>query len=129
MRIDFNGEDGNFGKNKAFIKKEGQGYEGMLKERKRALPEMQDSIQKIMNDFNGESICIIVMKEDENGKPTGNHILMTGVAKPEMQLALGRALNDGAKQAVDVLMETIKKNPESLAGMMDDLLDELKGMN
>lgn len=91
-------------------------YKDMLELRKKQLPKIQANIQKILEDYNGENITIIVQKEDENGMPERSKILMAGTARIECQIAMGKELSLASEKAIEVMMETAKK------GGLDGLL-------
>ncbi|MGK2896077.1 MAG: hypothetical protein ACSLEY_00530 [Candidatus Saccharimonadales bacterium] len=105
------------------------GYEGMMRERKKMLPEMQDAIQEALDEWNGESIVMIVMKEDENGLPNGTHTIATGVARPQMQIAMGKALTDMAEHIMHTIMDVAKDDPKAMLDIAEALIDEIKREN
>lgn len=105
------------------------GYEAMIKTRKKKLPEMQEAVQDVLKDWGGENLAIILMKEDENGLPTGSHIIMTGCARPEMQIGLAKALNKTSETAIEQLIDTAKENPEILIKVMSAIVDMVKEDN
>lgn len=89
-------------------------YQNMLKERKNKLPEMQDAIQNVLKDWDGSSIAIVVMKEDENGLPEGAHSMMTGVSRAEMQVAMGKQLNMMSEEVMHMIVEAVKDDPKAM---------------
>lgn len=106
----------------------GGNYETMLKFRAKKLPEIKESIQDLFKDYDGGSVAIVIMKEDENGMPSGRHLFMAGVSRPEVQFMLGKALNDASEEAIDCIMEEAKKSPEHLIAvtkMMAEMLEQL----
>lgn len=103
-------------------------YEAMLKFRAKKLPEIQKEIQDLFKDYDGGSVAIVIMKEDENGMPSGRHLYMAGVSRPEVQFMLGKVLNDASEDAIDCIMEQAKKSPEHLiavTSMMAEMLSKL----
>lgn len=90
------------------------GYEEMMKLRKEQLPRFEKEIQEAFKDYNGESFAIIMMKEDENGKPSGSHVIMAGVSGLLTQVALSKKLDDMSSQLMEVIIDTAKGNTEAL---------------
>lgn len=121
MNIDFNGD-----KEKTKMSK--GDYAEMIAMRKKTLPEIQKNVQEMFKDYDGGAMCIVIMKEDENGMPVGRSVLMGGVARPEVQIMLGKYLNDASTKAIDLLIEEAKKDPEHMLKLADSLLDFMKDL-
>lgn len=111
MKIDFNGKGK--GKHKVSGLISGD-YETMVKTREKELPHIQETIQEVLENYSGESICIVIQKEDENGMPEASQIFMAGVSRMECQLTLGKALNDASQQAIEILMESAKGDVKAM---------------
>ena len=105
-------------------------YETMLKERQKKLPELEAAVQEVLNDWNGETLCVIKIHEDENGDPSGQHVFIGGVSKLGGQLALGKVLINTADGIRDRLLDIIKDDPskarEVLGEMLEFLANDLK---
>ena len=104
----------------------GGGYPAMIKKRKEQLPKIQDNIQEILENYSGESIAIILMKEDENGDVTGSNMLMSGVSKVESQIRMAKALNIASNKAMDILMKGVEGNPKARLQIASMLVDSIK---
>lgn len=128
MIIDF--DSNNDKKKTKEIKMETGNFETQMKLRKKQVPKIEASIQEILKDYSGESITIIVQKEDENGQPDHARILMAGVSQMESQLAMSRALDRASDQAVEILLEGAKGDTQALIkigiAMMQDIANENK---
>lgn len=122
MKIDFNGKSDNTDKSEVMT----GGYEKMLKMREQKLPEIQEAINEVFKDYDGGSVAIIVMKEDENGMPSGRNLFMGGVSRPEVQIYMSKALFDASDDAINVLMEAAKKNPKQFVELTKQLLNFMK---
>lgn len=125
MKLNFNGKDGKKGYRKTDVRI--GSYEDMLKERERRMPEMQAELQKLFDNWSGETIIIIKAENDENGDPTGHHELILGVDKPTVLLGMMKHLD----QTQETLMHSLVENgdPRMLmamaADMMKDILKEI----
>lgn len=100
-------------------------YERMVKERKKKLPELENAINDVLKDYDGGSICIVAIKEDENGDAEGHSLFIGGVSKLQTQIKLGMALNDASDQVKDKLVEGVGGDPGALAALLTGLVDEL----
>lgn len=121
MHINFNNNDSG---NVSRITK--GSYEHMLKERAKHLDHIREGIQNVLSDYDGTSIAIIVMKEDENGMPDGHKIFMGGLARPEMQLALSKALHESSTEAIDLLVDSMKSSGEDIVELTEQLIKYMK---
>lgn len=124
MKVNFGGKDSNISDKSEIMR---GGYAGMMKMRKEKLPEIQEAINEVFKDYDGGSLAIIVMKEDENGMPSGRHLFMGGVSRPQVQMAMGKALNDAASDAIDVLIEAAKRDPKNFLEITKELIDFMQG--
>lgn len=104
----------------------GGNYEDMLKMRKKQLPKIQESIQDALKDYDGTSIAIIVMKEDENGMPDGSQVVMAGVSRMESQLAMGKALSTAADKTMEILMEGAKGDVKAMLAIASALVNVIE---
>ena len=106
-------------------------FASMMKMRDKQLGDIQNSIRDVLKDYGGESIVIIVQKEDENGMPDHARMLMAGVSRMESQVAMSSALDKAARQAIEVLVDSAKGNPEALIkiamAVAEDIKDNKKG--
>lgn len=101
------------------------GYERMLKERKNKLPQLESAVQEVLDEWSGETICIIKIHEDENGDPSGQHIFIGGVSKISGQIALGKALSEASYNIRDKLIEVAKEDPGSAKAILGEMLEYL----
>lgn len=123
MQINFNNSNG-----KESVSKLTKGdYESMLKERAKHLDHFREGIQEILSDYDGTNICIIVMKEDENGLPEGNKIFMGGMGRPEVQIALSKALHEASHEAIDLLIQAAEGDVDALLSLSKQLVNFMKG--
>ena len=100
-------------------------YETMLKERQKKLPELEAAVQEVLNDWNGETLCVIKIHEDENGDPSGQHVFIGGVSKLGGQLALGKVLIKTADGIRDRLLDIIKDDPSKAREVLGEMLEFL----
>lgn len=124
MKIDFNSK-GKKDKNYDSDLINGN-YEDMLKMRKKQLPKIQESIQEALKDYDGTSIAIIVMKEDENGMPDGSHVVMAGCSRMESQLAMGKALSMAADKTMEILMESAQGDVKAMLAIASALVNVME---
>ena len=89
-------------------------FESMVKKRKQKLPELQATIQDALKDYEGESICIIIQKEDENGLPEKTQVIMAGVSRMECQLRLSKALDEASGMALKYLVESAQGDLDAM---------------
>jgi tRNA/tmRNA/rRNA uracil-C5-methylase (TrmA/RlmC/RlmD family) len=101
------------------------GYEQMVKERKKKLPELEAAINDVLKDYDGGTIAIITIKEDENGDAEGHSLFIGGVSKLETQIALGRSFIDASEEIRDKLLDVVKENPQAFGTVLSALLEEL----
>lgn len=101
-------------------------YATMIKTRKEKLPEIEDTIREALKDYEGQSICIVIQNEDENGKPESHHIMMAGVSRMECQLAMAKSLSHASKQALDLLMESANGDVTAMLRIAAAMVDEIK---
>lgn len=119
MNIDFNKKNKS-GKVRESVMQRSD-YEGMLKSRKEHLPHLQKGIQEIFKDYDGTSMAIIIVKEDENGLPVDTQVLMGGVARPVTQMYLGKALTEASKDVMNLLLEGASGDVDKLLSLVKDL--------
>lgn len=118
----------NFGKNsksKRHSEVFDGGYEKMMKERKSKMPELEAAVQEVLDDWSGETLCIIKIHEDENGDPSGNHVFIGGVTKLGTQLALAKVLMGTADDIRDRLLDVAKDNPGAAKQILGEMLEFL----
>lgn len=94
-----------FNKNHKETKISGGSYEDMLKQREEKLPQMQEAIQTLFDNWHGQPIAVVMVEEDENGDPKGAHQLIVGAGKPESQLRLAKGLDQASNEVVKVLAQ------------------------
>jgi ribosomal protein L21E len=122
VQIEFN----NRNDNKKNVSKISSGdYASMLKLRKETLSKIQDGIQDMLKDYDGQSITIIIQHEDENGMPDHTHVLMAGVGRLESQIAMGKALSDGADQVLELLMESTKGDTKAMLKLANAMMNTI----
>lgn len=109
MKIDFDNKDNQL--NSELI---AGNYELMVKKRKEQLPIIQATIQKALDNYEGQSIVLIVSKEDENGHPIGHDLVMAGVSRMECQFSMAESLDKAARTAIEVLMDSCKDDPKAI---------------
>ena len=89
------------------------GYEDIVKHREKQLPKIEAEIQKVLENYHGQGIALIMLEEDENGQATGVRSLISGVGHPTGQLQLAKSLISGGQEVIDLLVESIaKESPE-----------------
>lgn len=98
-------------------------FEYFLKTRAKKLSELQDAINEILKDYDGGLVAIVVMKEDEDGLPSGKQMFLGGVSRPETQLMMSKALGDASRKAIELLLEAVKKDPEQVVTITGQLLN------
>lgn len=108
MKIDFNSDDNKH------VGMEVGNFESMTKMRKKQLPEIQATIQEALKDYDGGSISIIVIKEDENGMPIGHSLLMAGVSRMECQIDMAKSLDMASNSAMEVLLKGADGNIKAM---------------
>ena len=101
-------------------------YEAMLKMRAKQLPKIQDAIRETLKDYEGTSIAIIVMKEDENGMPEGSHVVMAGCSRMESQIAMGKALSEASDKTMEILMESSKGDIKAMLSIAAALVNVME---
>lgn len=123
MKIEFNNNDKSKRNHKGRSFK--GGFEDMMAERKKQLPEFQAHIQEHLADYNGEMVAVIKVSEDENGDPTGTSVFVGGVCTFESSMKMLRAL-DEAKDAITTQMaEGAAENPEIIGDIFGNMLSDL----
>jgi len=108
-----------FGDDKKNTKKYDSGveegnFEDMLKLRDKQLPKIEESIRDALKDYHGQNICILVGEEDENGYPSGTHVVMAGVGRMESQLYMARALSHASDQSLEILQDSAKGDVKAM---------------
>lgn len=118
MKINFND---NQKKNKSQLVAElSEGsYEDMLNIRKKKLPEIQENIQDIFKDYDGEFLTIVKQHEDENGDPEATTIFIGGVAGMKSQLAMLKNLEQAKKSLIDSMLKAVSGNHRATLQMME----------
>lgn len=130
MNIKFDGsKDGN--KEIFEIRKADFGH--MLKMRKEKFPELSSGIQDALKDYDGGTFALIVMEEDENGLPHSRQLVLGGVSRPEVHVALASELRKAADHLQDSMIEQASGNPEMLLKLAqiftEQLTEEIKQFN
>lgn len=125
MKVNFNGKDKKDKDNEDSLLMGGN-FETMIKTRKKQLPKFQESIQDVLDGYEGESMCIIVMKEDENGMPAGSQVVMAGVSRMETQIAMGKALSQASDKAMEILMESAKGDIKAMLAIAAALVNVME---
>lgn len=126
MKADFGRNKKSKG-SKTFISEVSSGdFEHMMKHREDHLPEIEKQINKVLKDYDGGSITIIVQREDENGMPDHTELLMAGTASIESQIAMAQAIRKAADSAMEVLMESCKGNTSAMLRLAALMMDEIK---
>jgi hypothetical protein len=120
MKINFNGKN-NENENKVEVGR--GGYEGMLALRKKKLPEMQEAVRDILDGWDGELITIIVSKEDENGMPTGSHIVSMGCSRMEANVAHTKSIDKASRDMIDQIVSGVAGDSEAMATLFKSLVD------
>lgn len=114
MNINF---DSNKGKKKNKSGMLAGNYETMLKQRKEMQSEIEATIQEALADYAGESITIVIQKEDENGMPDHCHLVMAGTSRMESQVAMAAALSRASDQAMEILMDNVKGDVKAMLAL------------
>ena len=122
MKIDFTGKDDNSDDSMLL---DGD-YEKMMKLRAKRLPKIQESIQETLKNYAGESIVILIVKEDENGKPENTRMLMAGVSRMESQVFMSKSLDKASSRAVEMLMESAKGDTKAMLAIASTLIKLLE---
>lgn len=101
-------------------------FRKMMEMRKGAIPDLEDSINSILDDYHGEMLAIVRVSEDENGDPNSHAIFIGGVAGIESQIRLARSLHEAEKSIHDSLLKNATENPRAALEIADKLLDEIR---
>ncbi len=96
-------------------------YEDMLKLRKKMLPKFQEGLNEVFEDYQGQSFCVVIMEEDENGEPSGAKVMMAGVSLPSTQVKMAHALRNASATALKVMLEAAKDDPKQLIALMESV--------
>lgn len=127
MNVEFNNKKKNSKKGvNSKITVEESDFEGMLKARAEHLPEIEKNINKVLKDYTGAQMAIVVIVEDENGEPEGSQLLVTGTGRVSSQVALAKALHQASHETIETLMEVVKENPDMLMTLLGDVASLLK---
>lgn len=121
MKINFNDSKN---EDDSFIGLKAGNYESMMKMRKKQVPAIEKSIQDIFKDYSGESVTIILQREDENGMPDHVSIVMAGVSRMECQIAMAKALDKASDKAMEVLIESAKGDPKALIAIAKAVIND-----
>jgi hypothetical protein len=99
-------------------------YATMIKMRKEKLPEMEANIQELLNNFHGESIGIVLIKEDENGDVEASQTVVMGLSYPGSQLALAKAMRHAADETIKrVAKSAIDAGPDAMISLLKAVKD------
>lgn len=113
MKVEFNGKSKKKVTGVSHSHLERGDYEDIVKHREKQLPKIEAEIQKVLENYHGQGVAVIMLEEDENGKATGVRSLISGVGHPSGQLQLAKALISGGNEVIDLLVESIaKESPE-----------------
>lgn len=102
-------------------------FEDMLKERKKAFDKIKQSVKDTLKDYDGGMLAVLVMKEDENGMPSGSKVFLGGVGRPETQIELARALSQASDKALDILLAEANKDPIKFISLAKQLIEFMGG--
>jgi hypothetical protein len=118
----------NFNEDKKSVKAElvSSDFEGLLKAQKKAIPEVQESIQEVFKDYAGTMVAIVVIKEDENGDPEGRAEFIGGVGTLKTQLALYKALDSAKDSVTSAVAKGMASNPDAGMETITDLVEQLR---
>lgn len=83
-------------------------YEDMLKRRAAELESMQAGVVRIINEWDGQMITILITKEDENGYPVGSEVITTGCSKVESSVRHAEELDSHVNRFTNHLKEQIE---------------------
>jgi hypothetical protein len=100
-------------------------YQKMVDMRKERLSDFQETIQGLMDNYEGQNMAILIVKEDENGLPIGTRELLLGVGRMESEIELSKALHKTSKDAIDLLFEQVDGNSEATKHLVKLLLEVL----
>lgn len=89
-------------------------YSTMIDARKQHLPGIEDNINEILEDYDGEMIAVIRIREDENGTPQGAQTFISGVAQTESQLQLVKSLREMSVSMTKQLLDGARDEPRLL---------------
>lgn len=109
MNIEFNGKNKKKPTGVSHSHLEKGDYEDIVKHREKHLPKIEGEVQKILANYHGQGIALIVLEEDENGEATGVRSLISVVGRPGGQMQLAKALIDGGEEVIDLLVKSIAK--------------------
>lgn len=98
-------------------------YEDMQNIRKKNLKKMQSAVEDALSSWEGQNIALVVIKEDENGEPSGSHVVMTGVSRLGSNVAMIKSLQTCAEAAVRQLMDSVKGEPDAMMQVAKALLN------
>lgn len=115
----------NFGEKRKDELVEGD-FRKMMEMRKSSLPDLEDSINKILADYDGEMLAIVRVGEDENGDPEHHMVFIGGVSGIESQIRLIAGLSEAEKQVHDSLIKNATDNPRLALDIADKLISTLK---
>ena len=100
-------------------------YEAMMKQRAKHLPEFEKEIQERFEDYNGEMVAVIRIREDENGQPERGEIFVGGVCSLESSMKMLKELDEAKDAITSQMAHGIMENPEALGQMMSGMLGDL----
>lgn len=101
------------------------GFEQMIKTREENLPEVEKTINKVLNDYDGGMIAIVRVIDDENGDPEAQQVFIGGVSHLGSQVKLAKGLNQAMDALRDSLLESCKGNPKAMKALLKELTNEL----
>lgn len=73
------------------------GYEKLVETRKKELPQIEEQVQKMFENYNGEVMAVIRIYEDENGDPEAGETFIGGVSGAASSMALAAKLDEAGK--------------------------------
>lgn len=121
MKIDFNSKEETIERAELVS----GSYEDMLKQRQKMLPQMQEKIQELLSDYQGQAMALIVMQEDENGDPTGVSTVIGGASQVSSSIKLASAIDEGAKSLFNLILESAKGDHKTLKLLLDEVTEKM----
>lgn len=100
----------------------GGGYEKMIEMRQDMMPEFETEIKKAFDQWNGQSLALIVMSEDENGEANGAQIVSLGVSNLDTQVHLVKTLDKLSNDLLSQMMKAAQDEPRA----MKEILKRIK---
>ena len=100
-------------------------YEDVMKERAKQLPAFEKEIQEKFENYDGEMVAVIRIREDENGQPEHGDIFVGGVCSFESSMKMLKALDEAKDAITSQMAHGLMENPEALGQMMGGMLGDL----